>query len=59
MDLVVQMGMIPFYSICPKDGPFQLSEHLAEEFECIAKKEVHAYSPSSSLFVFDIRRNLI
>ncbi|MFL2940361.1 MAG: hypothetical protein BEU01_00180 [Marine Group III euryarchaeote CG-Epi4] len=59
MTLVVEMGMIHFYSICPKDGSFQLSKHLAEEFECIAKREVHAYSPSSSLFVFDIRRNLI
>ena len=59
MALVVENGMIHFYSICPKDGSFSLSEHLAEGFECIAKKEVHAYSPSSSLFVFDIRRNLI
>ena len=59
MTLVVEMGMIHFYIICPKDGSFQLSKHLAEEFECIAKREVHAYSPSSSLFVFDIRRNLI
>ena len=59
MALVVENGMIHFYSICPKDGSFSLSEHLSEGFECIAKKEVHAYSPSSSLFVFDIRRNLI
>ncbi len=59
MTLVAEMGMIHFYIICPKDGTFQLSEHLVEEFECIAKREVHAYSPSSSLFVFDIRRNLI
>jgi len=59
MALVVEKGMIHFYSICQKDGSFPLSEHLAEGFECIAKREVHAYSPSSSLFVFDIRRNLI
>ena len=57
MTLVVKEGMIHFYSICPKDDSFQLSEYLTEEFECIAKREVHAYSPSSSLFVFDIRRN--
>ena len=57
MKLVVKMGMIHFYCICPKDDSFQLSEYLAEDFECIAKREVHAYSPSSSLFVFDIRRN--
>ena len=59
MNLVVEKGMIHFYSICPKDGSFPLSEHLAIGFECVAKREVHAYSPSSSLFVFDIRRNLI
>ena len=57
MKLVVKMGMIHFYCICPKDDSFQLSEYLAEDFECIAKREVHAYSPSSSLYVFDIRRN--
>jgi len=57
MKLVVKMGMIHFYSICPKDDSFQISRYLTEEFECIAKREVHAYSPSSSLFVFDIRRN--
>ena len=57
MKLVAKMGMIHFYCICPKDDSFQLSEYLAEDFECIAKREVHAYSPSSSLFVFDIRRN--
>ena len=59
MALVVEKGMIHFYSICQKDGSFPLSEYLAEGFECLAKREVHAYSPSSSLFVFDIRRNLI
>ena len=59
MNLVVERGIIHFYIICPKDGSFQLSKYLAEEFECTAKREVHAYSPSSSLFVFDIRRNLV
>ena len=59
MSLVSEMGVIHFYSIGPKDESFQLSRHLTEEFKCSAKREVHAYSPSSSLFVFDIRRNLI
>ena len=39
MTLVVEMGMIHFYTICPKDGSFELSKHLAEGFECIAKKK--------------------
>ena len=40
MKLVVKMGMIHFYCICPKDDSFQLSEYLAEDFECIAKRAV-------------------
>ena len=59
MDLLLKNGTIHFYSICPKDDSFQISKYLIQGFECSAKREVHAYSPSSSLFVFDIRRKLI
>ena len=55
--LVSKNGIIHIYIICPKDESFQSLENLIEGFECITKREVHAYSPSSSLFVFDIVKN--
>ena len=58
-NLVKQRGVIHFYIICPKNESFTLSKYLTQGFEIIAKREVHAYSPSSSLYVFDIRRNLL
>jgi len=57
LSLVVKKGIIHFYNISPKDGSFNIQNHLNSNYECIGKREVHAYSPSSSLFVFDIRRN--
>ena len=57
LDLTADKGIIHFYNISPKDGSFSIKDHINSNYECIAKREVHAYSPSSSLFVFDIRRN--
>ena len=57
LDLVAKNGTIHFYNISPKDGSFSIADHITLDFECVGEREVHAYSPSSSLFVFDIRRN--
>ena len=57
LSLIAKKGVIHFYTISPKDGSFSIQNHLNSNYECIGKREVHAYSPSSSLFAFDIRRN--
>jgi len=57
LSLVAQKGIIHFYNISPKDGSFNIQTYLNSDYECIGRREVHAYSPSSSLFAFDIRRN--
>ena len=59
LTLIVKGGIIHFYNICPKDEKFSIMNYINSGYECIGKREVHAYSPSSSLFAFDIRRNLI
>ena len=59
MDLVTKKGVIHMYLISPKDNSFDISNHLNSGYNCTSKKEVHAYSPSSSLFVFDIGRDSV
>ena len=59
MDLVTKEGVIHMYLISPKDSSFEISNHLNSGYNCTSKKEVHAYSPSSSLFVFDIGRDSV
>ncbi|MBJ35703.1 MAG: hypothetical protein CMB62_03780 [Euryarchaeota archaeon] len=59
LNLVAKNGTIHFYNICPKDETFSITNHINSDYECIGKNIVHAYSPSSSLFAFDIRRNSI
>ena len=58
MDLVSDGGSIHLYHIASKHNSFDISEYLDLGFKCKLKREVHAYSPSSSLFVFDIGKNL-
>ena len=58
MDLVLDGGSIHLYHITSKNNSFDISEYLDTGFKCTLKREVHAYSPSSSLFVFDIGKNL-
>tara|TARA_Y100000589_G_scaffold16685_2_gene13644 strand:- start:2797 stop:3798 length:1002 start_codon:yes stop_codon:yes gene_type:complete len=57
MNLVSDGGSIHLYHIASKNNSFDISEYLDTEFKCTLKREVHAYSPSSSLFVFDIGKN--
>ena len=57
LDLIAKKGTIHFYHISPKDGSFSIADNITLDFECVDEREVHAYSPSSSLFVYDIRRN--
>ena len=57
LDLVAVNGIIHFYNISPKNGSFSIEDYINANYECIGKREVHPYSPSTSLFVFDIRRN--
>ena len=58
MNLVSDGGSIHLYHIASKNNSFDISDYLDLEFKCTLKREVHAYSPSSSLFVFDIGKNL-
>ena len=58
MNLVSDGGSIHLYHIASKNNSFDISEYLDTGFKCTLKREVHAYSPSSSLFVFDIGKNL-
>ena len=58
MDLVSDGGSIHLYHIASKNNSFDISDYLDLGFKCTLKREVHAYSPSSSLFVFDIGKNL-
>ena len=57
LTLIAKNGTIHFYNICPKDETSSIINYINSGYECIGKREVHAYSPSSSLFAFDIRRN--
>ena len=59
LELVVEGGLIHFYNISPKDGTFNIENYMNLDYQCVSKREVHAYSPSSSLFAFDIKRNSI
>ena len=54
--LVKPGGCIHLYYIAPKDGSFEPMTHFGPEFECARTREVHPYSPASSLMVFDIER---
>ena len=59
LDLVSEKGTIHFYNICPKDGSFSIVDYINSKYECVDQREVHAYSPASALFVFDISKNSI
>ena len=59
MALVVEKGIIHFYSICQKDGSFPLSEHLAEGSNVYFERKFTHTLLHPHFFVFDIRRNLI
>jgi len=56
LSLLMAGGWIHFYHISPKDDLFNIEEYLSSGYECVRKREVHPYSPSSSLFAFDIKR---
>ena len=56
LSLLMVGGWIHFYHISPKDDSFNIEEWLGSGYECVKKREVHPYSPSLSLFAFDIKR---
>jgi hypothetical protein len=41
-----------------KGEKFEIQDFLGSEFECVFKREVHPYSPQSSLMVFDILKSV-
>ena len=49
-------GYIHLYCMAPKDGSFNVMENFDAEFECTRTREVHPYSPTTSLMVFDVKR---
>ena len=50
-------GLIHFYKIVEKDEFFNVEEHLGPDFTCAFERQVHPYSPQSSLMVFDISKS--
>ncbi len=50
-------GTLHLYKIVEKNDDFHVNDYLTSDFECIFEREVHAYSPQSSLKVFDITKS--
>ena len=50
-------GLIHFYKIVENDENFNVKEHLDSDFTCVFERQVHPYSSSSSLMVFDISKS--
>ena len=50
-------GVIHLYNIIDKSEKFEIQDFLGSEFECVLEREVHPYSPQSSLKVFDILKS--
>ncbi len=50
-------GVIHLYNIIDKAEKFEIQDFLGSEFECSFEREVHPYSPQSSLKVFDILKS--
>tara|TARA_B110000263_G_scaffold28725_1_gene21853 strand:+ start:1 stop:798 length:798 start_codon:yes stop_codon:yes gene_type:complete len=51
-------GVIHLYNIRDKGEKFEIQDFLGSEFECVFEREVHPYSPQSSLMVFDILKSV-
>ena len=49
-------GCIHLYCMVPKDGSLDVMDNFDSEFECKRVREVHPYSATTSLMVFDIKR---
>ena len=54
--LVKPGGCIHLYCMVPKDGSLDVMDNFNSEFECTRTREVHPYSSTTSLMVFDIKR---
>jgi len=54
--LVRSGGYIHLYCMAPKNGSLNVMDNFDAEFECTRTREVHPYSPTTSLMVFDVRR---
>ena len=50
-------GVIHLYNIIDKSENFDIQNFLGSEFECVFEREVHPYSPQSSLKAFDILKS--
>jgi len=50
-------GTLHLYVIVEKGNDFQVNDYLTSDFKCMFEREVHAYSPQSSLKVFDITKS--
>jgi tRNA G37 N-methylase Trm5 len=50
-------GVIHLYNIMDKGEKLEIRDFLGSEFECVFEREVHPYSPQSSLKVFDILKS--
>ena len=54
--LVRAGGCLHLYCMVPKDGTLDVMDNFGSEFECMRVREVHPYSSTTSLMVFDIQR---
>ena len=50
-------GIIHLYKIVEKDEFFNVQDYLGLDFICVFERQVHPYSPQSSLMVFDISKS--
>ena len=50
-------GLIHLYKIVEDDENFNVKEYLSSDFTCVFERQVHPYSSSSSLMVFDISKS--
>ena len=50
-------GIIHLYKIVEKDEFFNVQDYLGLGFICVFERQVHPYSPQSSLMVFDISKS--
>ncbi len=55
--LVRRGGVIHFYCILPRDQTDVLLSTFGPEFELTFMREVHPYSPTTSMMVFDMKKN--
>ena len=50
-------GTMHLYCILPKDQSIDVMSFFGSGFECTLMREVHPYSPTTSMMVFDVKKS--